>query len=350
MFSLSIALLLCLLVALPPLKLWLLITTGIVQSPGEIFIAAYGGSVSLFEYGVPLAIFFGVLARKSTRTQIKIQSSTLWTLRALSAVVVACWLSLKQNPTEGKLLALLVLAAVALSSVFIIHVFIKSFGFRPVLISLIGTISLMSLPLMSQIVQKESHNKVWDEWCAKAGDHFHSTPDGMTRVQFKGMGELPVFKQIQGDRYELKSYENVGNALSNRGYLIEYEDNNPTNFKAPLALVRTGTSSREPLSASAASHLVTLHFLSEVQVQSQSRFQGLVISVIDMKTQQTIAERTIIDDLSGKRACGKIYNDKIDTTDFVIRALALQPVDTEMKTNESAKASANPAVNTDAAR
>ena len=258
--------------------------------------------------------------------------------------------SVKQIPVSGKTLALLVLAAVAFSSIVIGYVFVKSFGVRPVLVGLFGTIFLMSFPLMSQIVQKMGRNNVWDEWCAKAGDRFHSTPEKMTRVQFKAMGELPVFKQIKGDRYESIFDENVGSALLSSGYLIEYEDNNPTNFKAPLVLVRARTSTKEPLSTSAASHLVTLHFLSEVNKQSQFRFQGLLFSVIDIGTQRTIAERTVIRDISGERACGQIYNGKIDTTDFVIRALALQPVANGMKIDESAKTSANPAVNTDAAR
>ncbi len=351
MLSLSVAFLLFIFIVLPPLKLWLLVAAGIVQSPGEIFIATYGGGFNLLEYGVPLAAFFSVLGRKSTRTRIKVHPTTLWILRILSAVVVICWLLLlKQTPIAGKALALIALVAVALLGVFIIHAFVTSFGARPVVLSLVGIVLLMSIPLVTQIVQKANRDKVWREWCTKTGDRFHSPPEGVTRVQFRGMGELPVFEKVDGDRYGTDSRENVGKALSRRGYLVEYEDDNPSKIKDALVLIRSGANTSEPISVSSASHLVTLHFLSELKEQSQFRYQGLVFSVVDIGKQKTIAERTIIQDMSGKRVCGQMLNDKIDTSDFVIRALALEPASKGVAADETIQKSANPAVHTDAAR
>lgn len=342
MLSLSVAFLLSIFIVLPPLKLWLLVAAGIVQSPGEIFIATYGGGFNLLEYGVPLAAFFSVLGRKSTRTQIKLPPSTLWMLRILSAVVVICWLLLlRQIPIAAKALALTSLVAVALSGIFIIHVFVTSFGTRAVVLSIIGIILLMSLPLVTQIVQKANRDKVWREWCAKTGDHFHYPPEGVTKVQFRGMGELPVFEKINGDQYGVDSRENVGNALSRKGYLVEYEDNNPSKLKDALVLIRSGINTHEPISASSASHLVTLHFLSELKEQSQFRYHGLVVSVIDIGKQKTIAERTIIQDMSGRRVCGQILNGKIDTSDFVIQALALEPASNGVAATETIQQSAN---------
>lgn len=345
MLSLSVAFLLFIFIVLPPLKLWLLVAAGIVQSPGEIFIATYSGGFDLLEYGVPLTAFFTVLGQKSTRTHIKLQPLTLWMLRILSAVVVICWLLLlKQIPFAAKALAITALIAVALSGIFIIHVFVTSFGTRAVVLSLIGIILLMSLPLVTQIVQKANRDKVWREWCAKTGDRFHSPPEGVTRLQFRGMGELPVFEKINGDQYGADSSENVGKDLSRRGYLVDYEDNNPSKLKDALVLIRSRENTYEPISASSASHLVTLHFLSELKEQSQFRYQGLVVSVIDIGKQKTIAERTIIQDMSGKRVCGKILNGKIDTSDFVIQALALKPTSKSSATDETIQQTANPAL------
>jgi hypothetical protein len=272
-------------------------------------------------------------------------------LRILSAVVVVCWLLLqKQTPIAAKTLALTALVAVALSIIFIIHAFVTSFGTRPVVLSLIGTIFLMSLPLMTQIVQKANRDKVWQEWCAKTGDRFHSPPEGVTRVQFRGMGELPVFEHVAGGQYGSDARENVGKALSRRGYLVEYEDNNPSKLKDALVLIRSEANTYEPISISSASHLVTLHFISELKEQSQFRYQGLVFSVIDIGKQKTIAERTIIQDMSGKRVCGQMLNNKIDTSDFVIRALALEPASKGVAVDEAIQKSANPSVNTDVVR
>lgn len=351
MLTLSVAFLLFIFIALPPLKLWLLVATGIVQSPGEIFIATYGGGFNLLEYGVPLAVFFSVLGRKSTRAQIKLQPSALWVLRILCAVVLISWLLVQvQTPIAGKALALTAFVAVLLSSIFIIYSFVTSFGTKSVALSLIGTVILMSLPLVTQIVQKANRDNVWREWCAKTGDHFNYPPEGVTRVQFRRMAELPVFEKINGDQYGTNSRENVGKALLRRGYLVEYEANNSSELKDDLVLIRSGPNTDEQISVSSASHLVTLHFLSELKEQSRYRYQGLVFSVIDVAKQKTIAERTIIHDLSGKRVCGPILSDKIDTSDFVIQALALEPVSKGVAANETIQHSANPAVNTDAAR
>ena len=344
MLTLSVAFLLFIFIALPPLKLWLLVAIGIVQSPGEIFIATYGGGFNLLEHGVPLAVFFTVLGRKSTRAQIKLQPSTLWVLRILSAAVLVSWLLVQvQTPIAAKALALTAFVAVLLSSIFIIYAFVTSFGAKPVALSLIGTVILMSTPLVTQIVQKANRDNVWREWCTTTGDHFNYPPEGVTRVQFRGMGELPVFEGINGDQYEADFRENVGKALSRRGYLVEYEDDNPSRLKDALVLIRQGANTNEPISVSSASHLVTLHFLSELKEKSQYRYQGLVFSVIDVAKQKTIAKRTLIYDMSGKRVCGPILNDKIDTSDFIIQALALEPASKGVTANETIQHSANPA-------
>jgi hypothetical protein len=326
--TLSVAALVCLIVGLPALKLWILVTAGIVKTPGEFLIASLGGGVSLFEYGVPLLALFALVGRKSARAKLNIHLLTLWAMRVLCAViVVSVVFTGKQTFLSSQHLGVVLVSALALCTIAIGHSLVTSFGIAPVIGATLLTTFVASLPLTTQVLQEVARNRVWNEWCPTAKDQFHAEPGPVTRVQFREMGLLPVFGDIQGQKYSGDARANVGKALLDKAYLTEYEDNNPkARFKDPLLLVRADASSGQPLIKSAASHIVTLNFSSELTDRSQHRYSGLVVSVWDVVKEKTLAERLVIQDMSGKRVCGQIYDRRIDTADFVVRALGLKQI------------------------
>jgi hypothetical protein len=324
--TLTVAFVICILVTLPLLKISILVGSGLVNSPAECLIATYAGGVSFFEFAVPLAVFAGVFARKSVRARLNIRPWTLWSLRGLCVVILAAaYLNSLGEFLGPRGLVILLSSAVVLCAAAIGHALVTSFGIAPVLSTAAATSLVTGIPLMFVLVQDLGRNTVWNDWCPRAKDQFHSLPGQVTRVQFKGMGILQIFAQLDGQRYAALTRENVGKSLLERGYLLEYEDNNSNaRLKDPLVLARAGSGRLEPLAKSTASHVVDLSFLSELREQSKHHFYGFRVSVRDVSKNMTIAERTVIQDMSRKRVCGQVYDDKIDTSDFVVRALGLK--------------------------
>ena len=177
------------------------------------------------------------------------------------------------------------------------------------------------MPFYSEIRKKSERESAWSDWCALAKVRLDAPMTPVNRVLFRGIGLLGVYDGVRGDQFESRTVENPGDALGRSGRLLEYETEHPYERDAPLKIVDVSTGSKTPLDRSSASHVVALQHLPEAGAFG---FHANKVHVYETATGRTIAESTVVEDWSGKRVCGEVVGSRIDTSEFLARALQLR--------------------------
>lgn len=322
MIALSLTFLLILFNGLNPLKREFMFAIGAVRSPGEKYVAIAFGTVSLMEYAIPSLVFFGALALKRARGPVELDPRIRWTLRVSVVLLLSFWLpSLWLRAAALETAATVQVAILAAGAIAILAALTNLFGWKAASIGVVGTLLLMSLPFYSEIRKKSERESAWSDWCALAKVRLDAPMTPVNRVLFRGIGLLGVYDGVRGDQFESRTVENPGDALGRSGRLLEYETEHPYERDAPLKIVDVSTGSKTPLDRSSASHVVALQHLPEAGAFG---FYANKVHVYETATGRTIAESTVVEDWSGKRVCGEVVGSRIDTSEFLARALQLR--------------------------